>query len=283
MSQRFSVIILSYNNSQYLRGCIDSVIMQNYYDIEIIIADDGTENFDPMFFERYCLEKRRENISRVLVYKNEKNLGTVKSVNKAISYCEGSYFKIIGGDDELADENSLSNAAAALDRSPDGIICCDVIKCDSMMRVIGPYTKGLQKKLNDLSPRECFKHLCIHNDIPAGGVFLNKNFMRRFAPYDESYRLLEDWPMWLKVTHDGARILYISFPGVKYRADVGFGTSVNPTYMADKKLVLEKEIIQRKMDLGFVTYIKARVSFMIINNSYVRRLYGLIFRKEDSK
>ena len=42
-----SVILLSYNNLQFLYNAIDSVLLQNYPRLELIISDDCTEGFDP--------------------------------------------------------------------------------------------------------------------------------------------------------------------------------------------------------------------------------------------
>ena len=46
MKEMFSVIVLSYNNSQYLKGCLDSIFKQTYPNIEIIVADDCSNSFD---------------------------------------------------------------------------------------------------------------------------------------------------------------------------------------------------------------------------------------------
>ena len=130
-----------------------------------------------------------------------------------------------------------------------------------------------------MSTKECFARLCVHNDILPAGVFISREFAERFCPFDEDYRLLEDWPMWLRVYREGARIYYTSFLSAKYRANVGLGTSMNPDYMADKKRVMEEIIKPAKKELGLINYLKARTSFMIINNLLIRRLYGLVFRK----
>ena len=44
-------MILTYNNFQYLKQCIDSVYNQEYKNIEIIIGDDGSKNFDRKYIE----------------------------------------------------------------------------------------------------------------------------------------------------------------------------------------------------------------------------------------
>ena len=41
-----SIIVLSYKNLEYIKETLDSIIMQNYNNIELIIGDDGTEQFN---------------------------------------------------------------------------------------------------------------------------------------------------------------------------------------------------------------------------------------------
>ena len=110
MSGLFTVVVLSYNNSKYLEECLDSILMQSYPEIEIIIADDCSKEFDADKYKAYCEQNGRKNIKKVNIIRNETNLGTVKNVNNALRQANGIYFKLIGADDELADENSLYEA-----------------------------------------------------------------------------------------------------------------------------------------------------------------------------
>lgn len=279
MSGLFTVVVLSYNNSKYLEGCLDSILMQSYPEIEIIIADDCSKEFDADKYKAYCEQNGRKNIKNVNIIRNETNLGTVKNVNNALRHANGIYFKLIGADDELADGNSLSEAARNLETSPYGIITSNVIKCDSEMKVIGLYPNRLQKDINSMTARECYIRLCIHNDIIAGGVFFSKSLLETYGYFDERYKLLEDWPMWLRVTRAGAKFVYCPFNAIKYRSDVGFGTSVNPVYMRDKKAVFANEIEIYKNEIGAINFLKAKLSFAFVNSTTVRKTYGLIKRR----
>ena len=279
MSGLFTVVVLSYNNSKYLEECLDSILMQSYPEIEIIIADDCSKEFDADKYKAYCEQNGRKNIKKVNIIRNETNLGTVKNVNNALRQANGIYFKLIGADDELADENSLYEAARNLKASPYGIITSNVIKCDSEMKVIRLYPNRLQKDLNSMTARECYIRLCIHNDIIAGGVFFSKSFLETYGYFDERYKLLEDWPMWLRVAHAGAKIVYCPCNAIKYRSDVGFGTSINPIYMKDKREVFANEIEAYKNEIGTLNYLKAKLSFAFVNSTTVRKTYGLIKRR----
>ena len=84
--------------------------------------------------------------------------------------------------------------------------------------------------------------------------------------------------MWLQITKMGLRIQYFDFWSIKYRSDVGFGTSVNKQYMKDKNLVFDSIIKKSKNELGFCWYILAKISFKIYNSIAIRSIYGFLFR-----
>lgn len=48
-----SLIIPVYNVEKYLKNCVDSVIKQNYEDMEIILVDDGSKDNSPRICDEY--------------------------------------------------------------------------------------------------------------------------------------------------------------------------------------------------------------------------------------
>ena len=279
MNEVFSVIVLLYNNSEFIEGCLDSILDQDYPAIEIIVVDDGSNVFDKTGIENYIREHQRENIRNVIVYQNECNFGTVKSANGALKKASGKYIKLLAGDDALYNCESLSHAAAALRICPCGIISGNVMKYDKNMNLIGPYRKSLVPALNILPPIDVFRRLCVHNDIVAGGIFFDTAFFERYGMFDESYRLLEDWPTWMNATRKGCKIYYSSFFAIKYRTHNGIGTGTNPFYLADRKYLFLHVIVPARKAIGPLFFFLAVLSFLIINSLLVRKIYGFLFRR----
>ena len=275
----FSVIVLLYNNDEFIRENLDSILNQDYPAIEIIVVDDGSKEFDKSWIESYIRENKGDNIRNFIVYQNECNFGTVKSANGAIRKASGRYIKLLAGDDALYYCESLAHAAAALRVCPCGIITGNVMKCDKDLNPTGPYYKSLVPALNRLSPIDVFRRLCIHNDIVAGGVFFDVAFFKRYGMFDESYRLLEDWPTWMTATQKGCRIFYSSFFAIRYRMHNGIGTSTNPVYLADRKHLFLHMIVPARKQIGPICFLLATISFLIINSLLVRKIYGFLFRK----
>lgn len=272
----FSLIVVCYNNGEYLEQCLDSILIQDYPFIELVVCDDGSKVFDVEYFNDYIKSHKQNNLYNYFVYTNGKNLGTVKNLNNALLKCHGDYYKIIAADDMLYDSHVLTSVIKNLDSSPEGVIVGDVLNCDISMRPLGKW------KNNFISSMECrnfiknFSLLTIRNYIPAGGIFFTKQFWNKFGPYDERFRLLEDWPMWLKVFSAGGEILYFSQLVVKYRESGGVVASGNKYYLQDRAKIFQLSIKPNRQFLSTLQYVKAYVASFLATNWLVRKLYYIV-------
>lgn len=110
---RFSVIILCYRHFEYLPTAIDSVLAQDYPNIELIISDDGSPNFPKEELDDYISARKGPNITNVILHQEEANCGTVRHLNHAVPLCTGDYIALLAGDDVLYDAHVLTSYAGA--------------------------------------------------------------------------------------------------------------------------------------------------------------------------
>lgn len=93
-----SLIILFYNQEDYVKSALDGVFSQNYENIEIIISDDASVDGTFTAVEHYLKEHDGER--RVYVNRNKKNMGLVPHLNYLIeNYAHGELIALAGGDD----------------------------------------------------------------------------------------------------------------------------------------------------------------------------------------
>lgn len=89
-----SVIIPIYNVEKYVKKAIESIQNQTYKNLEIIVIDDGSVD------DTYkMVEKLAKDDNRIKLYKNQKNLKIVKTLNRALSLSSGEYIARMDGDD----------------------------------------------------------------------------------------------------------------------------------------------------------------------------------------
>ncbi len=109
---KVSVCIPAYNQPNYLKKTIESVLMQDYSDYEIIITDDSQGNEVKDLVDSF-------NSSKIAYFKNEKALGSPANWNYAIGKAKGEYIKILHHDDYLNEKSALNDFVNALDINPE--------------------------------------------------------------------------------------------------------------------------------------------------------------------
>ena len=270
---RFSIVVACYNNQDYLEDCLSSILKQTYEDIEIIVVDDHSAVFDINRIINYIEKNRLENLSRLVVYQNPNNFGTVKSVNGAIRITLGSYIKSIAADDALYDETVLQKVYEQMRMEDSDIVLFDVMQCDERLNCVEIYQNEFLEKVNYLSSEQIFKKLCIRNRISAASVFFKKSFFEKYGYFDEKYRLLEDWPTWLRYVLNDGKLVYKKIVTTKYRVNAGVVGNCNVQFLMDRKKVFYDIIKPQKKIIGRVLYYKALISANIISSVPLRKTY----------
>ena len=274
----FSVIVLFYNKDFIFRDSIGSILAQNYKNIELILVDDGSSVFNEAMIREFISENKKDNISNIVIQCNKKNLGTVRCANLGLGLAHGNYIKLLAADDALYDELSLDNARSALDKSESGIVVSGVMACDSSMKEICLFRENEKKRMRGMSAFKQYCSLCVRNPIPAPGVFFRRDCFKTNGLFDEEYKLLEDWPMWLRVTRSNRRLEFADFIGTKYRKNVGTSTSSRKQYLLDKRKVFSKEIVPYRRRIGFSRYCVSFFSSCIRTSPVLRKAYEALFR-----
>lgn len=89
---KVSVIMSTLNTDEtYLKLSIDSILNQTYKNIELIIVNDGGEDY------KYIEDNYNDD--RIKVIKNEKSMGLAYSLNRALEFCSGEYIARMDSDD----------------------------------------------------------------------------------------------------------------------------------------------------------------------------------------
>jgi len=101
-STKFSVIIPIYNTAEYLHRCIDSIINQDYENLEVILVDDGSTDSSPTICDDYA---KRDNRIKVIHKQNE---GLSPARNDGILEATGEYLVFVDSDDYLSQRSFIT-------------------------------------------------------------------------------------------------------------------------------------------------------------------------------
>jgi glycosyltransferase involved in cell wall biosynthesis len=115
---KVSVIVPVYNQAPFIRATVDSVLSQEYEDLELILSDDGSTDGTTEILREYAARDHR-----VKVVASETNTGIAGAFNRALDAHTGAYIAWLGGDDLML-PGKLRRQVEVLHSRPGVIGCC---------------------------------------------------------------------------------------------------------------------------------------------------------------
>ena len=102
---KVSIITATYNSAKTLQDTLDSVLRQDYHDIEHIIIDGDSTDSTIDLIRNYASKTTRHTVKWV----SEKDQGIYDAMNKGIAMCTGDVVGILNSDDYFTSDNVVSN------------------------------------------------------------------------------------------------------------------------------------------------------------------------------
>jgi glycosyltransferase involved in cell wall biosynthesis len=94
MQPLVSILFPCYNAEKYLRYSLESILNQNYKNLEIICINDGSSDGTLRTLEAY-----QKKDSRIVIVDNKSNIGLINSLNNGLKFITGNYFARMDADD----------------------------------------------------------------------------------------------------------------------------------------------------------------------------------------
>lgn len=91
-----TIIVPIYNNEKYLKRCIDSIVNQDYQNLEIILVDDGSKDKTSVYCDEYTTKDKRIKV----IHQTNKGLSAAR--NAGIKIATGNYIYLVDSDDWIA-------------------------------------------------------------------------------------------------------------------------------------------------------------------------------------
>ena len=280
-----TVAILVYNNYQYLKECLDSILEQSYENIQLIISDDGSEGFNARKVESYIQKKMRANIKSYFVYTMENNIGTSRNFNFTLKLAEGKYIKYIAADDLFYDVFSLSDLVTAAENEKSSVVIARAPNYDMYLeRQEWTYPSDAhweQMKDAAQNPKMFFGMMSQFCLISAPSVLMNREFLMEHGGADERYRLIEDWPLWMKMLRSGEMFTFLNKPVVIYRSGGVSNGKKNAAYAVHQ---IEYADVIRNECLAYPDFMATEHQFKLAKESERQHRFNgerLLLRKES--
>jgi glycosyltransferase involved in cell wall biosynthesis len=184
-----SVVIATYNYSQFLAESVASVLAQTWGDIEVIVVDDGSTD------ETESIMRRWQDDERVS-YVRQAHRGAAAAYNAGLMKAAGEYLAVQGADDAWLPEK-LALQVAALDAQPAiGLVYSDttVVDTDGVPQRRHFYDTGRVPHVGRVLPM-----LLLENFVPASSVVMRRGALQAVGLHEETLEVCEDWDLWLRI------------------------------------------------------------------------------------
>lgn len=177
-----TVVTPSYNQARYIRATIESVLSQDYPNIEYIVMDGGSTDGTAAVVKDYA--------SR-LTFISEKDRGQSHAINKGFLLARGGILSWLNSDD-LYLPGAVSKAVEGLQQNPlAGAVYGEGFLIDAEGRTTSrfPYTE----------PFNLWKLVHVSDYILQQTVFFRKDVLDRVGHLDEDLHYAMDWDILIRV------------------------------------------------------------------------------------
>lgn len=204
MTEKISVIISVYNTKKYLKKCLESIIVDDYKELEILVIDDHSEesSFDLI---------KKINDKRIKYIYKEKNVGLSIIKQYGLDIAKGKYVIFIDSDDYI-EKNSIKRMYDNIKKYKADISICDMVYVypNKMYK----FTKNKVVKL--FNRKEAMKALYLDRGITFS--LSNKLFKKELFKglYINDIKLAEDNNIIYKVFDRVNKVVYDPFGGYYY-------------------------------------------------------------------
>lgn len=200
-----SVVIISYNQGNFLEDSLKSVLSQTYKNIDILIIDNNSSDNESSLLSKNISEKYGINFLK------RKDRMLTKALNEALNIVDGKYLCFIAADDIMIN-NRIELQVNYLETSESNIAACfgNQIKINDYGQLIG-ISKIMKEKIIDF--KEVFTSRV---NLYAPTSMYKAKALKHIGGFDINHKV-EDLSIYLKLTNNNYKLLRVENPLSLYR------------------------------------------------------------------
>lgn len=180
---QLTILIPTYNCARYILECVNSLLVQDYTDFELLIIDDGSTD-DTEEIINAIKDKR------IVYLKNSVNIGIVATLNKGLKLAKGKYIARMDADDVVLG-NRLEKQIFFLEHNPEyGMV-------GAWFKLMDEQGSFLRNVKNSINPDFLRLGLIFTNHFAHPSVMMRTGLARKLK-YNKDYLHCEDHDLWLR-------------------------------------------------------------------------------------
>jgi glycosyltransferase involved in cell wall biosynthesis len=181
-----SVVLPSYNHEKFVSEAIESVLGQDFEDLELIIVDDASTDTSRQIIQKYATED-----ARVRVILHETNCGIAKTMNDGIAAAKGKFLSDTASDDVWM-KDKLSKQLAVLESNEDLVVWAEAEIIDESGQPVGLTWSEFWSDAKAKKTGDTFHDLLGRWELLIGSYILKRANLGDIK-YDESLKYANDY------------------------------------------------------------------------------------------
>lgn len=201
---KISIITPTYNQAKFIRQTIESVLSQNYENLEYFVIDGGSTDGTQDILKRY---------GKKINWISEKDAGQADAINKGLRKTTGEVLAYLNSDDILS-PHALQVVGTYIAKHPD---CdwvtgdCNVIGVDGEILLSHNWLISTYKRLL-LRLYSRWTLRIVDNILPQPSTFWSRRAYEKIGEFNAAYRYVMDYDYWLRLSvyyypHDLKKVL----------------------------------------------------------------------------
>jgi glycosyltransferase involved in cell wall biosynthesis len=215
-----SVHVITYNQAHFIHETLQSILAQDYENIEIVVADDGSTDGTANIIIEYACQYPKKIIPLV----KGSNLGITGNSNRGLQACKGKYIAFIGGDDVFL-PSKISTQVKYMQLNPECALSyhdLDVFQSDTG-KSIGKFNSGKGSQCPHVGGVEALiKYGC----FCGGCSVMVRSACTPIHGFDPHIFVASDWCFWIETALNGGAVGYIPEVLARYRRHAGNVTAL---------------------------------------------------------
>ena len=230
---RVSIITSVYRGDQFIKGFMEDIVKQTIFDqCELIIINAASPDHEDEVIREYL-----SKYSNIIYKKLERDPGLYGVWNMAIKMARADLITNANIDDRRNPE-SIEVQAKALDENPDlDLVFNQYAWSNIPNQIYDLSTLGCLANVPEFSPKNMW------GCLPGPQPMWRKSMHDKYGYFDESYKLVGDYEMWLRAVSKGSKFKKIAgVSGVYYANNQGLTYNVEKAHQALHEQENEKVI-----------------------------------------
>lgn len=238
---KISIIVPSYNKAEYIKETLQSIVTQNYPNLEVIIQDGGSTDGTLEIIKKYAKKYP------YLIWESKKDKGQTDAINKGLKRATGEVLAFINADDVYL-PGALYAVGEYFKKYPHTLWMAGKGKnIDKRGKEISRLATSYKNFLLTINH---YSLLMVVNYLMQPSIFLSRKAYLKYGPFKGTGRSVMEYETWLRIGKG-------SMPKVLNRSLSGFRLIKDNFSMTNFKKILkaDDDIVERFTDdiiiLGF--------------------------------